>query len=144
MGLFKKKTPEELTERANAKAVKLKENLERENIKKEQNANRVRRLNIQGDNPDINYNKLDLTLKELQTIFSALHKVGRYSGIHGERSCDQTNPSRYRVYEVQALMDYAVGCRRALTYMQKRAITGGIAYYNDDGKFTYKDEDADE
>jgi len=147
MRLFnkRKKTPDELTEKANAKAVKLAERLEEENRKKEAKLHRVRKLNIDGDNPDVNYHKIDLSMKELQVIFERLHKIGRYSGCYGEAPEDQSNPSRYRVYEVQALMDYAIGCRRALTWMQKQAITGGIAHYDDDGKFKYnKEEKGDE
>tara|TARA_R110000822_G_scaffold25990_7_gene78641 strand:+ start:40 stop:441 length:402 start_codon:yes stop_codon:yes gene_type:complete len=108
-------------------------------VRDEANARRIRKLNIDPNNPDVNYNTLDLSMSRLQSIFSELAKTGRYSGIHGEQPKDQRCKSSYRVDEVQELLDYAIGCRRSMDWLMRTSIECGIAEYDSDGIFIFKD-----
>ena len=137
MAFWTKKTPEQLAERREEKRLK------QEELVKEK-AYRVRKLNIDGNNPDVNYHEITLNISELRQIIIDMQKTGVYSGNYGELPEDQCNPTRYRVYEVQRLLDYAKGCRYAMNWLMKNSVEHGVAYYNDEGKFKFKDIDEDE
>ena len=128
-GIFKKRTPEELAKR-----------VEDERIAEEQRAYKVRKLNIDGNNLDVDYHDISLSMKELTHIYNNLQRTGRYTGIHGESPKDQRNPSRYPNDTVQPLMDYAMGCRLAMDWLMENAIDGGIAHYDNKGTFKFNKE----
>ena len=135
MGLFKRKikTPEELAEIA-----------ETERLEDEQREYRVRKFNIDGNNPDVDYYDISLSMRELTHIYNNLQRSGTYRGIHGESPKDQRNPSNYPNGTVQPLMDYAKGCRLAMDWLMENAIDGGIAHYDNKGIFKFDKEVDDE
>ena len=144
MGLFRKKTPEQLAEIKAKRNAKIAEAESEKKAKIKANEYRIRKLNIDGENPDVDYHEISLSLNELNRIFQDLQKVGRYSGIHGESPEEQRNPARYSLGPVQRLLDYAKGCRFAMDWMMKESIKSGVAHYDDTGTFKFKHEEKEE
>lgn len=76
-------------------------------------------------NIDLSRNNLDNIIKDLDRTSYHMHN----------------SPDRYKISEVQQLIDYSISLRYAMNWLMKESIERGIAEYDSSGRFHIKDEE---
>jgi hypothetical protein len=89
------------------------------------------------DRPEEMASTLDLSKSGLKAIIKKLAQTSWF--VKNGWSGDRSSINHYRLNEVQSLVDYSLGLRYATDWMMKQSIERGVAYYDNEGNFKFKE-----
>jgi hypothetical protein len=114
----------------------------KEEVKEEDKEEPIDRNILWLGDPEYRSNQHPLNIRTLESLGKNL-QAGRKCMVNAW-SNERIGPDYFRVWHVQELFNFSRQCIGALGMMKKKCVQGGIAYYDDEGKFKWVEEPEDE